>query len=245
MSEHDEKLRLALLKQHSLYFDYERKTLKTESSQHIECPVCGSNESHVVFQKDWFRYCKCNECSMVYLNPRLNEQATHAFYNGEWTFLYNETKFVLNPEEITEDDRINLNNFEVIERLVGSKRGNLLEIGPGGRAAFLRAAKEKGFNLSAVEIGEDNVRSLRKILGDAVYQKELNDVGFESDRFDVVYMRDVFEHVLNPRELLAEINRIMRRGGILSIEVPNIEGAIYKLVRENHTVIFGFAHVNY
>lgn len=245
MSDHDTKLRFALMKQHRLYFDYERKTLKTEYGQHIDCSVCGSNESHIVFQKDWFRFCKCNDCSMVYLNPRLNEKATYAFYNSEWTFLYNETKFVLNPDEITEDDRINLNNFETIKRLVGSKRGNLLEIGPGGRATFLKAAKEKGFNVSAVEIGEDNVRSLRKILGDAVYEKELNDVGFESDRFDVVYMRDVFEHVLNPRELLVEINRIMRRGGTLSIEVPNIEGLIHKLVGADHTVIFGFAHVNY
>lgn len=245
LSEHDERLRVALLKQHRLYFDYKQKTLKPEWRDHLDCPVCGSNKSRVVFQKDWFRFCKCNDCSMVYLNPRLNGEATHAFYNGEWTFLYNEAKFVQNEEAITDDDRINLDNFEVIERLVGSRRGNILEIGPGGRAKFLRAAKEQGFSAYAVEIGEDNVRSLKKFLGDKVYEKDLLDVGFESNTFDIVYMRDVFEHVLNPRPLLVEINRIMRRGGIVSIEVPNINGVIYKLVRENHTVLFGFAHVNY
>jgi SAM-dependent methyltransferase len=182
---------------------------------------------------------------MVYLNPRLNELATHTFYNSEWTSIYDEQKFGLDEGEITEDDRLNLNNLEVVERLVGNKRGNLLEIGPGGRGTFLRFAKERGFTVYAVEINEDNVRGLKKILGDAVYDKELAEVGFESNKFDVVYMRDVFEHVLNPRPLLVEINRIMRNDGLLSIEVPNIEGAIYKLVRENHTVVFGFEHVNY
>jgi SAM-dependent methyltransferase len=182
---------------------------------------------------------------MVYLNPRLNELATRTFYNSDWTSLYNESKFGLDEEKLTEDDRLNLKNLEVVERLVRNKRGNLLEIGPGGRGTFLRAAKERGFRVHAVEINEDNVRSLKKILGNAVYDKELIEVGFESNTFDIVYMRDVFEHVLNPRPLLVEINRIMRSDGILSIEVPNIEGAIYKLVRENHTVVFGFEHVNY
>ncbi len=182
---------------------------------------------------------------MVYLNPQLNELATHAFYNSDWTSIYNEEKFRHYAGEITEDDRLNLTNLEVIERLVGNKRGNLLEIGPGGRGTFLRIAKERGFTVHAVEINKDNVLSLKKIIGDSVYDKELLEIGFESNTFDVVYMRDVFEHVLNPKPLLAELNKIMRKDGVLSIEVPNIEGAIYKLVRENHTVIFGFEHVNY
>ena len=78
-----------------------------------------------------------------------------------------------------------------------------------------------------------------------MHEKDLTEVGFASNAFDIVYMRDVFEHVLNPRSLLIEINRILRKDGTLCIIVPNIEGAIYKLVRKNHVVVFGFAHVNY
>ncbi len=250
MSEYGERLRLALLKQHNLYFDYDKKTLRPEYSEHINCPVCGLNQSHVLFRKDWFTFCKCDECSMVYLNPRLNNQATHAFYNSEWTFLYNERKFGLENTPINQsmilDDQQNLENLAAILRLVGTRRGDLLEIGPGGRGALLKAAKERGFRVHAVEIGEDNVRNLKRLLGDgAVYDRDLAEVHFDSDSFDVVYMRDVLEHVLNPRPLLEEINRILKPGGIISIAVPNIEGFIHKIVRQNHVVVFGFAHVNY
>jgi 2-polyprenyl-3-methyl-5-hydroxy-6-metoxy-1,4-benzoquinol methylase len=250
MLPYEEKLRLALLEQHHLYFDYSKRTLKPEYSEYIDCPVCGSNQSHVLFQKDWFTFCKCNQCSMVYLNPRLNNQATHAFYNSEWTFLYNERKFGvedgLTNESMIMDDQQNVSNLDAILQIVGTRRGDLLEIGPGGRGVLLKAAREDGFRVQAVEIGEDNVRNLKKLLGDgAVQDKDLAKVGFDSNSFDVVYMRDVLEHVLNPKPLLEEVNRILRPGGIISIAVPNIEGLIYKLVRQNHVVIFGFAHVNY
>lgn len=46
---------------------------------------------------------------------------------------------------------------------------------------------------------------------------------FVADRFDFISLHHVLEHVWEPREVLAEIKRILRPGGIAQIVVPNVE----------------------
>jgi hypothetical protein len=45
--------------------------------------------------------------------------------------------------------------------------------------------------------------------------------------------------------MLRELNRVAKPGALIYIEVPNIEGLIYKIVKERHVCIFGFEHLNY
>jgi hypothetical protein len=45
--------------------------------------------------------------------------------------------------------------------------------------------------------------------------------------------------------MLQEMCRIARRGCVVFIEVPNIEGLMYKLVGQRHICVFGFEHLNY
>ncbi len=44
---------------------------------------------------------------------------------------------------------------------------------------------------------------------------------FPDASFDVVVAKDVFEHLLDPTRLLFEINRLLRPGGVLVVNVPN------------------------
>lgn len=43
---------------------------------------------------------------------------------------------------------------------------------------------------------------------------------FENDHFDGVFSTEVFEHIFNLEEIVIEINRIMKKDGILLITVP-------------------------
>ncbi len=73
----------------------------------------------------------------------------------------------------------------------------------------------------------------------------LEGAGFPENFFDVIYMRDVFEHIQKPREMLQEIYRILKKGGLIVIEVPNVDGLIYKFVGEKHVCVFGLEHLNF
>ncbi len=43
----------------------------------------------------------------------------------------------------------------------------------------------------------------------------------ENDSFDLVVCKDVFEHLLNPTHALSEINRVLKKDGLLLLHVPN------------------------
>jgi len=245
MDEYATRLRNALVQQHEKCFDYEAKTLKPEYAQHIDCPVCGANDGQPHFEKDWFRFVRCRRCRMVYLNPRLTEQATYDFYNSPWNAIYNERKFDIVSTCSRMDDEINLGNLRLIERTrEDGRQGNLLEIGVG-KGYLAQKAKEAGYNVWGVELNEKNVACARQLVGDTITCETLFDAKYPDGWFDVAYMRDVFEHVPNPWEMLVEINRVSKPGALLYIEVPNIEGLIYSIVRHRHVVVFGFEHLNF
>lgn len=46
------------------------------------------------------------------------------------------------------------------------------------------------------------------------------DLPFEKHFFDSVFCGEVIEHVFNPREVLREINRVLKEDGILLLTVP-------------------------
>jgi SAM-dependent methyltransferase len=246
MNTYEMRLNKALVDQHRQWFDYDTRTIKAEFAEHIPCPACGSNDVSLYMEKDFFKFNRCSVCSMVYLNPRLNVPATYAFYNGEWTSIYNEQKFLGVTESTAQDNRANKQNIDLITSHLDarSKPAKLLEIGFGG-GYFLRTAKAEGYDVRGIDVDTSNVERMKPDFGDRVQNIDLYDAKFSDGQFDVVYMRDVFEHVPNPAPMLKEINRISRDGALLYIEVPNIEGLIYSAVGERHVVIFGFAHLNY
>ena len=235
---------IALREQHDLLFDNETQSIKSQFAEYNSCPVCDSEQTTFMFIKDGFRYVRCQNCSMVYMNPRLNLTATYAFYNSNVNAIYNETKFDAVSSSTILDDKINFENLHLIDKYRNGKRGKLLEIG-FAKGYFLMKAKECGYQVYGIELNEKNYQRARRSLGETIYNNDLFDIHFENDMFDVIYMRDVIEHIPNPKPFLMELNRIAKPGSVLFIETHNIDSLINRIVREKHTVIFGFEHPNH
>jgi 2-polyprenyl-3-methyl-5-hydroxy-6-metoxy-1,4-benzoquinol methylase len=239
-----DRLTNALREQHKVLFDYEAKGLKPEYAEYISCPACGSSSSSLWFEKDWFRHVRCANCSMVYMNPRMNREATHAFYNSNANAIYNEIKFDKAPASTSRDDKINLDNLRLLNQVRNGVRGALLEIG-SAKGYFLSKAKEAGYAIYGLELNQVNYEYSRRLLGNTILDKDLLDANFENGRFDVVYMRDVIEHIPDPAAFLREVNRVLKPGGMVFLDTHNVDGWIYKIARERHTVFFGFEHPNH
>jgi 2-polyprenyl-3-methyl-5-hydroxy-6-metoxy-1,4-benzoquinol methylase len=234
----------ALREQHDILFDDKTKSIKTEFAEYNPCPVCDSEKTTPLFMKDGFRYVRCQNCSMIYMNPRLNQAATYAFYNSDVNAIYNETKFDAVSTATTLDDKINLENLDLIDQYRNGRPGKILEIGCA-KGYFLTKAKERGYQVYGVELNEKNYQIARKNVGDSIYNRDLFDIYFENEMFDVIYLRDVIEHIPNPKPFLQELNRIAKPDSLLFVETHNIDGLINRIVREKHTVIFGFEHPNH
>lgn len=100
------------------------------------------------------------------------------------------------------------------------RRGKVLEVG-SGEGKLLRTLAR---HLPQVELHGCDVRP--PATASEVYTFHLGVEGqlpFQSGDFDAVVVADVLEHVEDPRQLLTEIRRVLRRGGELVAFVP-IEG---------------------
>jgi 2-polyprenyl-3-methyl-5-hydroxy-6-metoxy-1,4-benzoquinol methylase len=101
------------------------------------------------------------------------------------------------------------------------RRGRLLDIGFGD-GAFLDIAKAIGWEVTGIDPDSKVVdNALQRGLN--VYQGGLEVLARESGVFDVITMSHVIEHVHQPIEVLKECHRLLKRGGQLWVETPNIK----------------------
>jgi methionine biosynthesis protein MetW len=73
-----------------------------------------------------------------------------------------------------------------------------------------------------------------------VVQQNLDkELAFKNNSFDFVICTDVLEHLINTAELIREINRILKKEGLLLINVPN-ELNFFNRIK----ILFGMSFVN-
>jgi SAM-dependent methyltransferase len=88
----------------------------------------------------------------------------------------------------------------------------------------LEAAKELGLTGVGVDVSQTAVDACRQ-LGFEADVAGLEALPYPDERFSVVVMKHVLEHTAAPLAALRETRRVLRRGGVLFIAVPNAEYA--------------------
>jgi len=239
---YSERLQNALQNEHNKIFSEETGSLKAEYSEKVEtCQVCDLDETSVYCIKDGFVHLKCKNCGFIYISPRMNVEATHNFYNSEVNEIYNETKFHGDSESVSLDDLLNIKNYEIVRHHYPLPQGKkLLEIGPG-RGVFLKNAKKEGFEVHAIELNSKLITQLESFC-EKVYSEDILNLDLDEDYFDVIYFRDVMEHIPDVVPFLMKVKSVLKPGGLLLIDTHNIDSLINRLTKEYHTVIFGFEH---
>jgi SAM-dependent methyltransferase len=124
-----------------------------------------------------------------------------------------------------EGERV-LNAHRLLEHVPSG--GRLLEIGCAV-GFLLRAAQERGFEATGVEMSEWASGIARDQFGLDVRCGTLEAAELESDSFDVVVLADVIEHLTDPRRTLREIRRVLKPGGRLLLLTPDAGSTVAKL----------------
>lgn len=113
----------------------------------------------------------------------------------------------------------------IAESILGSGSGkSLLDIGCGEGFAmdfFL----EKGWDVHGVDFSDFGIRSVHPHLLSKLSQGNINlilkDLSLTNKRYDLIWLDNVLEHVVNPGELLEILGTLTVSGGVLIVEVPN------------------------
>lgn len=108
--------------------------------------------------------------------------------------------------------------------------GKLLDIGCN-IGLFLTVAREEGFSVVGVELNRACAEYARNTFKIEVFSDVVEKVGFPSHGFDVVTLFDVLEHVPDIETFLAEVRRILKPGGLLVVQSPNLHSLMASLTK--------------
>lgn len=191
------------------------------------CPICGNSSFTIVGKpktnaltrklvKNDYSVVKCAACTAYFVNPKIE------FTFDEWKTLYehdyfgSQTDWLIKKREKELDER-----FSRLNQKSKNKIGTFLDVGCG-EGKTLAKALAFGWEAWGVDVVDNRSREAKD---ESIRFKTctLVNANFPNDYFDCIYCDSVLEHVLNPVEYLKEIHRILKKGGVVYIGVPNEE----------------------
>lgn len=189
--------------------------------EYIKCNLCGSNnyiplerETRIVSLKPPLTLVKCKNCGFIYLNPRPPKEEIRNIYK---TYNYF-SQYGVMVETYSLADYVKKRLIQLEKSKLPSRR--ILEVGCG-TGHFLNYAHSRGWDVYGVDISPWVGKHIKDEFNLRIFIGELEDAKFQSNFFDVVHMNHVLEHVRNPSATLKELSRVLKKEGILIIEVPN------------------------
>ena len=210
------------------------KTLSNIKWEIPKCNLCASNEFIVVFEgvRYWendlsFRIVKCRKCNLVFLNPRPQKEHINKFYKPKsyWGRDLSSRKTSDNYQKEREK------SYGKIYDLIPGKKGDILDIG-AGIGLFLSKFKEEGWDVEGVEHSKDASNYALKQFGIKIQSGDFLEKKF-TNKFDVITMNNVLEHLYEPLETLTKVKKTLKDDGFLIIAVPNLNSLGFKIFGKN------------
>jgi 2-polyprenyl-3-methyl-5-hydroxy-6-metoxy-1,4-benzoquinol methylase len=190
-----------------------------------DCPLCGNkNYSNIYQERGSIGIVRCSGCDLIYVNPMVKEPEKN--YWGDEKKYYEEGRLMFEGKAKHHRDSNYLEDLNKIEEIKPS--GNFLDIGTN-MGSFLRHTRGRKWNVFGIDPSPTLSEMARKYFGLNVKTAYLNEAGFEDEFFDIVTMTDVFEHIADPKKMLEDIKRVLKKDGILFIKVPNGDYNMLKL----------------
>lgn len=143
-------------------------------------------------------------------------------------------------------DKLNFKGANIrlkrLNRFVNVKDKKLLDVG-SGIGDFIIAASKYRVITFGVEPNKKLVQLSRKWaknegLNVKIRQGTGERLPFDAEVFDVVTCNSVLEHSKNPKKVLYEMSRVLKKGGVIYLQYPNY---IYPI--EPHYGIFGLQYL--
>lgn len=219
----------------------------------VPCVVCGDNAPIQVFRPRSAPgpVVRCGVCGMVFISPR--ERTASLIADGDQYLdrLGPDGQSLRHSSDLRDladcweladlghrlPDRAVLrqNHLMALEQIgrFCSPPGRLLDFGSGW-GFFLDTARGAGWDVQGIEPLPGRGIYARSALGLPVVTDTLRPDTFPAASFDVVTAFQVFEHLPDPAAEIAKIHHVLRPGGLVAIEVPNIDTLGVRIMRGRH-----------
>ena len=173
----------------------------------------------------------CRNCEFIHVTPVPSNEELDLFYNNEYYQKIKPDFISKNEDEMDYWNLVFDEKLATIEKLISQKSKRILDIG-SGPGFFLRRAKRRGWDVIGVEpsplasdyANKQNIHTIQKFF----HEVTPNEIG----KFDAIHTFDVLEHVNNPIDIIKKAYSLLKKGGIIVVEVPNDFNPLQKLVQK-------------
>ncbi len=196
-----------------------RSKQRDEITEYESCEMCGNEfTSHyrtVIghYSDDYFNIEKCNNCGLLFVNPRLNI----AFRN----FCYKKERHLV--DYFLRREKQSRSQAELVLRILSSmdcRNGRLLEVGCG-IGIFLNIASERGFHVTGVESNEHTSAYASKRHN--VICSDFYSIQLPESFFDIIVIEQTLEHLAEPLKALLKARKLLKTRGFLYIGIPSVD----------------------
>ena len=207
--------------------------------QKRNCPLCKSNDYSPLFVKAGFPHVKCNVCSLVYVNPILNEHEYKKLWSAEdsWEVILE------NPEQVKMQLLEANYSMDIVQLYLKNDKASFCDVGCGP-GTLLVEAKKRGYSVYGIEPNKRCHKQLDQkgipFTGDFFPLKEN-----VTKTFDCVFLLNTLEHLHDPLNIVKEVKKLIKPKGYIYISVPHIDSFVSRLLREKAGVFGGHSHIQF
>lgn len=211
-----------------------------------QCPVCDSIDNQLVYEQKFSKLAGmdedefiqkvacCKSCGMVFVREYLSDEMLSKYYSTMSTYEYAEANFTY-PEAHAKRSR---QQFRFISQF-NQAFLDVLDVGCS-LGYTLSLFKETGSNVLGIEPSAKLKGIAKETYGVDVFTGFIDrdfDIG---ERFDLVILSHVAEHLNFPLDVLVGMANALNEDGLVYVEVPSIE-----LFDDRDLFQFSFEHINY
>lgn len=222
------------IENHRAFMDKDTGIFKDEFTEKRDCPVCKKDMSNKLFSKEGGQYVKCLDCNMIYLNPVFTDEALTQYYRDNKV----EQGLVV-ADDMSFYAKLYKQGLALAQD--NTVTGNILDIGCS-TGIFLDIAKEKGWQTYGLELNEVEF-SLAKEKGHNIHNSLLDQVDFD-EKFNIVSLWDVFEHIKDGNKCINDIKNILTDDGVILLQIPSADSLAARVMQEKCNMFDGLEHVN-
>ena len=192
---------------------------------YVKCPLCGSDDNKEAYTRtienaskmDKIRNVICNDCGLMYMNPRPAPKATARYYTGDTSAsgnTYHRTDCGSRHDLLTQE-RVRF----LQQHIKKGQYGLLLDIGCS-TGDFLLDLKLSGWELRGLELSPYAVKIAQR-RGLNVICESIETAKLWSNQFDVICCISTLEHFHDPALAISKMGQALKPDGNMMIEVPD------------------------
>jgi len=189
---------------------------RTEKSTR-PCPACAETAAHSVGIKNELEIVCCRSCATFY-TPYSPWYTSELYYQNFYA-----------PGWFSEPEFVHQRAVEITARFSEYRETNrFLDIGCGA-GTLLEAARDDGWLARGVDVSETSVARMRD-RGFEVFHGEVQEARYPEAHFDVITAVELLEHLSDPKVVVEEAARLLRKGGAFWTTTPHGRGISARLL---------------